>query len=244
VPSDNTAPDQPVLPPRPAVPARGRFTERLDTLRRDPRAGVVALLVCALLAGAFWFRSSLHGAATASAATGAPSPASSSATLPKASSASTTSTTSGAEVVVHVAGAVTHPGVVTLPAGTRVVDAIRAAGGARVGADLDRLDLAARLSDGSRIAVPLRGQPTPPLDADATTGSSGSTGTAAASGPINLNTASEQELETLPGIGPTLAAAIIAERDRAGGFKTVDDLRRVHGIGDARFAQLQPLVTV
>jgi competence protein ComEA len=146
-------------------------------------------------------------------------------------------------VVVHVAGAVVHPGVVTLPPGSRVVDAIRAAGGSRAGADLDRLDLAARLSDGIRIAVPLRGQPTPPLDADATSGS-GSTAAGAASGPINLNSATEQELETLPGIGPSLASAIIAERDRSGGFKTVDDLRRVHGIGDVRFAQLEALVTV
>ena len=145
---------------------------------------------------------------------------------------------------MHVAGAVGHPGVVTLPAGSRVVDAIRAAGGARAGADLDRLDLAARLSDGIRIAVPLHGQPSPPLDADASSGTGTSTGAASASVPVNLNTATEQELESLPGIGPTLAAAIIAERDRSGGFKSVDDLRRVHGIGDARFAQLQPLVTV
>jgi competence protein ComEA len=76
-----------------------------------------------------------------------------------------------------------------------------------------------------------------PADATATDG-------APASGPINLNTATQAELETLPGIGPTLAQAIVAERDRSGGFRSVEDLRRVRGIGDARFAQVRPLVTV
>jgi competence protein ComEA len=212
-------------------------------LRRDPRAGIAALLVCALAAGAFWFRSSLHGTPSASAATSSAPRASSSSpsSAPPASGASTTSTTLGGTVVVHIAGAVVHPGVVTLRAGSRVIDGIRAAGGARSGADLDRLDLAARLTDGTRVAVPMRGQPAPALDADP---SSSTNADGAPAGPVNLNTATEQQLETLPGIGPTLAAAIIAERDRSGGFKSINDLRRVHGIGDARFAQLQPLVAV
>jgi competence protein ComEA len=234
-----------VLPPRPAPPRGGAIAERIDALRHDSRVAVVALLVCALAAGVFWFRSSLHaGAAPLTTTNGAAGPSgAASGAANDAAPRSTTTTVTAAAVVVHVAGAVVRPGVVTLPAGSRVIDAIRAAGGARAGADLDRLDLAAKVADGIRIAVPLQGEPAPPLDAGASAGGTASAG-GQPPGPINLNTASEQDLETLPGIGPTLATAIIAERERTGGFTSVDDLRRVHGIGDARFAQLQPLVTV
>jgi competence protein ComEA len=184
----------------------------------------------------FWFRAGI--AAPPSAAV-----AGATATTTSPSTASATTTTAASTgVVVHVAGAVAKPGVVTLRAGSRVVDAIDAAGGARANADLDRLNLAAKLSDGERVAVPVRGQPAPPLEPTATSGDASSGPDP--STPVNLNTASLSELETLPGIGPTLAQAIIDERERAGGFRSVDDLRRVRGIGDARFAQVQPLVSV
>jgi competence protein ComEA len=184
----------------------------------------------------FWFRAGIAappGAAVAGATAG---------TTSTSAASATTTTAASTGVVVHVAGAVAKPGVVTLRAGSRVVDAIDAAGGARANADLDRLNLAAKLSDGERVAVPVRGQPAPPLEPSATSGDASSGPDRSA--PVNLNTASLSELETLPGIGPALAQAIIDERERAGGFRSVDDLRRVRGIGDARFAQVQPLVTV
>ena len=141
-----------------------------------------------------------------------------------------------------------RPGVVTLPATARVLDAIRAAGGATAGADLVRLNLAAKLGDGARVAVPVVGQAPPAVDPTAVSGAADPTGDGAtASGgepgaPINVNSASEAQLEALPGIGPTLAAAIVEERRRNGPFRSADDLTRVHGIGPGRLAQLRDFV--
>jgi competence protein ComEA len=228
------------LPPRPPAPSgASAFADRLRRWRDDPRVAALLLLTVAIAAGGFWFRSGISSASPSSDG----GPTTRATTVPVATS--TTTATAGV-VVVHVAGAVAKPGVVTLAAKRRVVDAIDAAGGALPDADLDRLNLAAPLTDGSRIAVPKRGEPAPALEPTATPGPAGATATqgATATGPINLNSATQADLETLPGIGPTLAQAIIAERDRSGGFRSVDDLRRVRGIGDARFAQVQPLVTV
>jgi competence protein ComEA len=150
-----------------------------------------------------------------------------------------------------VVGAVRAPGVVSLPASARVIDAIRAAGGASPGADLARLNLAAKLADGTRIAVPLVGQEPLAVDPTAVSGSADpatgdpATGADGGVGAIaNVNTATALQLEDLPGIGPTLAAAIVQERERNGPFRTVDDLNRVPGIGDGRLSQLRDLVTV
>jgi competence protein ComEA len=154
--------------------------------------------------------------------------------------------------VVDVVGAVRHPGVVSMPPTARVVDAVTAAGGALPGADLDRINLAAHLVDGMRIAVPRRGFPADAAGPNTDPGASGAAGNGSGepggaptpAAPVNLNTATQAQLEALPGIGPSLAQAILQERDREGGFHSVDDLRRVRGIGDVRFAQLRPLVTV
>ncbi len=152
---------------------------------------------------------------------------------------STTSTS--VQLILHVAGAVVRPGVVEIPPGSRVVDAIDAAGGATAEADVDQLSLAGKAVDGARIYVPQRGEiVVAPIDA----GSGGQGMGTETVGPINLNSASQAQLESLPGIGPSLAKEIITTRERLGGFGSVDDLRRVHGIGDRRFEQLQPLVTV
>lgn len=152
----------------------------------------------------------------------------------------------GNRVVVHVAGAVVRPGVVSLPLGARVVDAIDAVGGAVVLGDAHQLDLAALLVDGTRIYVPRVGEKLVGTGISAGNASAGDAvgEEGSAPGPVNINTASRTELETLPGVGPSLAQAILDERQRLGGFANVADLKRVRGIGDRRFEQLQPLVTV
>jgi competence protein ComEA len=148
---------------------------------------------------------------------------------------------------VSVAGAVAKPGVVTLPFASRVVDAIDAAGGASHGADPNALDLAAKLADGMRVYVPKIGEHVSPMPAGASgdaAGADAAAGSGAPDSPVDLNTATEAQLEALPGIGPSLASAIMATRERLGGFRSVDELREVRGIGDRRFADLRPLVTV
>ena len=149
-------------------------------------------------------------------------------------------------VVVHVAGAVVTPGVYDLPAAARVTDAIDAAGGARADADLDRINLAARLADGGRVYVPRPGEPIPAATGTGSGAGPGAPGGdgPAAGGPIDLNTAGATALESLPGIGPTTAAAILAHRDAHGPFASVDDLLEVTGIGPAKLAGLRDLVAV
>jgi competence protein ComEA len=156
---------------------------------------------------------------------------------------STTTNPSGA-VVVHVAGAVAAPGVVTLVGGVRVADAVAAAGGLRPDADVDRVNLAAPLEDGSRVYVPVLGEeaepsvvpPEPPPGA----GPAGTSGT----GPVDINRATEADLDALPGIGPSTASAIVAHREANGPFRSVEQLEEVRGIGPAKLEQLRPLVVV
>lgn len=151
------------------------------------------------------------------------------------------------ELVVHVAGAVTRPGIVQLAAGARVVDAIEAAGGAVDDADLDQLNLAAPLADGVQIRVPHQGEtvPVPVSPAPAAPGGGAAAGGApAAPVVVDLNRATAVELEQLPGIGPSLAAAIVTWRTDHGRFDRVDDLLDVPGIGPAKLATLADHVTV
>jgi competence protein ComEA len=151
-----------------------------------------------------------------------------------------------AGVVVHVAGAVTQPGVVELKAGARVIDAVEAAGGALATADLDRMNLAAELTDGQRVLVQNVGDPPAPGPApgDPSGSSTGAAPGETPGGLLDLNTATSEQLEELPGIGPVLAEAILSERERRGGFRNVLELRDVRGIGEKRFADLVDLVTV
>jgi competence protein ComEA len=140
---------------------------------------------------------------------------------------------------VHVAGAVRAPGLYTLPEGSRVADAIEAARGATTSADLGAINLAELVVDGAKIDVPRRGE-TPEAAATVapTTGSSDAPQT------IDLNSADAAALETIPGIGPVRAAAIVQHRDDNGPFATVDALLEVSGIGPATLESVRPYVTV
>lgn len=233
--------------------------ERVQRLRSDRRVGVAVLVVVALAAGLIWYRVGRAGSAAPSgtggarlgssaAPTAAPrARANGSAARPAAASGGAAAVSStiapgpaAAEVVVHVSGAVVHEGLVHVSPGSRVADAIAAAGGAGAGADLRRINLAAKLVDGQQVAVPKVGEPALPV----AEGAGAATASPSAAAPLDINSATAAQLEALPGIGPSLAGAIVAERERTGGFRSVEDLRRVRGIGDARFAQLRPLIRV
>jgi competence protein ComEA len=152
------------------------------------------------------------------------------------------------ELVVSVAGAVAAPGLVTLPAGARVADALTAAGGALPGTDLLTLNLAQPLTDGEQVLVGVVGPPAagaaPAAKGAPAAGGAPARGPSAAGGLVNLNTATQPELEELPGVGPVMAAAIIAFRTQNGPFTSVEQLDDVSGVGAARLAQLVDLVTV
>jgi competence protein ComEA len=159
--------------------------------------------------------------------------------------AASTTVPDGAELVVHVAGAVARSGVQRLPAGSRVVDAVEAAGGAAADADPSRINLAAPLEDGQQVYVPRLGE----VGGGAGVGPGGAGGGAGGAGAgaesvVNLNTADVDQLDALPGVGPAIAQAIVDYRDQNGPFATVDQLVEVRGIGDAKLADLRDRVTV
>ncbi|RRO19326.1 ComEA family DNA-binding protein [Saccharopolyspora rhizosphaerae] len=208
-----------------------RFAERwlpesLLRSRVDPgRAGVLAIgLVVVVLLGVLVLTWS--GRPTAESA---PPP------LPPAPPPVMTSTTAPAELVVSVVGRVTNPGLVTVPAGSRIADAVTAAGGPLPDTDLTSLNLARRLADGEQLYVAI---PVPP---GAQTGQSGSGG---GDGKLDLNAATKEQLDGLPGVGEVTAERILQWRTEHGRFDSVDQLREVGGIGDARLSKLRDLVRV
>lgn len=139
-------------------------------------------------------------------------------------------------LVVHVVGAVRRPGLYRLADGARIADALRRAGGATRRADLGLVNLAAPVSDGSQVVVPRR---TPPVPTEADGGAAES-GTP--TGPVHLNTATAEQLDELPGVGPVTAQKIVDYREQHGAFSSVDDLDAISGIGPARLEQLRDLV--
>ncbi|QUW91257.1 ComEA family DNA-binding protein [Streptomyces sp. V17-9] len=147
-------------------------------------------------------------------------------------------TRAGAEIVVDVGGKVREPGVHSLPAGSRVEDALRAAGGVKPGTKTDGLNRARFLVDGEQVIVGASAPAPPPGPGTASGGQAGAGPTA----PVSLNTATADQLDTLPGVGPVLAQHIIDYRTQHGGFRSVDELREVNGIGERRFADLRDLV--
>jgi competence protein ComEA len=238
----------------PEVPAPGRHAARRArapaTLVPPPLRGrvalapahlaVVAVLVAAGLAVTAWWVARGEPRAVAapvvSAVPGAGVPL---ATPVAVATPTATASEAGTqeEVTVDVAGKVRRPGIVVLPAGSRVVDALEAAGGARPGVDLTSLNLARLLVDGEQVLV---GLPVPA----GVVGSAVASAAPPAGGLVDLNTATAAELETLPEVGPVTAEAILAWRTEHGGFTAVEELLEVDGIGDATLATIAPHVTV
>jgi competence protein ComEA len=139
------------------------------------------------------------------------------------------------KLLVHVVGAVREPGLYRLDDGSRVDDALRAAGGPKPKAALDLINLAAPVADGQQVIVPLRGQ-------DGVAGSAAGGSAGAPVGPVHLNSATLEQLDTLPGVGPVTAQKILDYRDEHGAFSSVDELDSVPGIGPTRLAELKKLV--
>lgn len=248
--------------PRPAAPVN--WSERVRALRSHPKISSGAVILAATTLGLVWHQNaastpSVSARTSTSSSSGIRTATASSVDSAKGSTTEKSAAPSGRgsaendaknSLVVHIAGAVLAPGIRTLANTSRVADAIAAAGGARLDADLDRINLAAPIEDGSRIFVPIIGQPIPAVVSTSAGPSGGGTshsdlsGSDAATALVNLNTATQAELESLPGVGPSLAQAILEQRESSGGFTSVDQLRSVHGIGDKRFSDLADKVTI
>lgn len=257
--ADRPLPDR----PRPDRPLATRLRDWVEWFGLA-RLVVTALSVGAVGAGGYWLLRPVPAPVESSLPRAVPASGDNSSGVPAASAAAGSATATGSTVVagadgstestlplvivVHVAGAVVSPGVYSLAADARVVDAVSAAGGVTADARADAVNLAAPMNDGDRVYLPTQAEaPTVPV------GVSGATPTAAAptdSGVspaavvIDLNIASVDQLDGLPGVGPSTAAAIVAHREANGPFSSVDALDDVRGIGPAKLDSLRTLVTV
>jgi competence protein ComEA len=209
--------------------------DRLDSLSRGELAGLILVVVATLAGAGLWYVRSLPRPVQVTATRSSYSPSPPVSIAGAASPAlDPTPSPSAAPLVVDVAGMVRRPGVYRFAAGARVIDAVHRAGGARHGADLTLLNLAAPLTDGIQIVVPKQGSAAP------------GSGVSASGGPaalININTATETELETLNGVGPVTAGAIVQYRTQHGPFRSIEDLVNVSGIGPVTLEELRPFIT-
>ena len=210
--------------------------DRLDALSRAELTGLIVVVVVTLAGAGFWYTRSLpKPVEVASTLAPASAPVSG---APASAVVSGSPVASVVPLIVDVTGWVRRPGVYEFATGDRVIDAVNRAGGAREGADLSVINLAAPLADGTQVVVSKEGE----VPAGAAAG--GLPGAPGSGALVNINTASETELETLNGVGPVTAAAIIQYRTDNGPFATVDDLMDVSGIGPATLEELRPQVTV
>jgi competence protein ComEA len=229
-----------------AGPVRERLRESIrDRVGRlEPREVAGLAVIALLIAGGtvVWYVRSMPGSVSIGTTAG---PVPSAATAPSPSPSPGPSTSPGV-VIVHVAGWVAHPGVYELHEGDRVVDAIERAGGARKGADLASINLAAVLVDAQQIVVVRAGAGISSTSGGpgGGAGSGGSVAPSPGESLVNVNTATVEELETLPGIGEVLAQRIIDHREENGPFDAVEDLLEVSGIGESRLADISDQVTV
>jgi competence protein ComEA len=244
--------DAPTVPS--AVPStrRGRLAGLADrwvpaawrTARIDPgRPGALALLLTAAVAAVIAAVGVWREAPRAEPVADLPALVDTRAPTALAASAGPTPTPEPAgPLVVAVAGRVARPGLVRVPAGSRVADVLEAAGGPLPGTDLAGVNLARKVSDGEQVAVGVPGATDAVPSGGSLTGSPA--GPAAAAGPLDLNSATVEQLDGLPGVGPVTAQHIVEWRTRNGRFASVDQLREVDGIGERRFGQLRDLVRV
>jgi competence protein ComEA len=232
-------PDLP--PPQPATPWLARLQSAADAAgveRRHVVVGAVTLVVLVVVVGALALgggRSLAHPQVTLPRA----SPGAATGTTRAGASADAVGQPSDEQPVVAAAGAVVSPGLYKLPSGARVADVLNAAGGPTPDADVDQLNLALKVSDGDRVYVPRKGE-APPPSAGVGSGSAG----ASADAPVNLNTATLEQLDSLPGVGPATAQAILDYRKQHGRFRSVEDLLEVGGIGPSKLEKLRQRVKV
>jgi competence protein ComEA len=195
-----------------------------EITRPQAAAYVLAALLVVVLGVRF-----MHGQARAQGGSTAVS-------APRADAAVRVEPRAPGAVLVHVAGAVRHPGVYRLLDGQRVQDAVRRAGGPRAKGDVNAINLAAKVADGQQVIVPRRGA------APAGAAGASDVGAEAPQSPVNLNTATAEQLDTLDGVGPATARKILEWRQQHGGFRSIDDLGQVPGIGPKRLAALRTKV--
>jgi competence protein ComEA len=242
-------------PPKPAILT---VPVALRGVRARPRRlAVLGVLVLLLTAGVVlgvrvvWARSSAQPQPVAATAHGPPAGLVSR-TVPVAfaTTGAAGMPTAAGVLLVHVVGQVRRPGVVRLPPGARVLDAVKAAGGAQASADLNHVNLARLVADGEQIVVPKPGESILPGGVPGVGGTGagsagpGSSGGGSVGGLIDINTADAAALDSLPGVGPVLAQRILDWRAQHGRFSSVDELGEVTGIGDKILSQISPKVRV